>query len=297
MFNVECEDFIRVRTDLILESSEIAEPEEEYMSGIRIEEKNIKEKDIKITDVQIISDTAAKRLGKQKGRYITIEAASLIDSNEESYHINVSEELKKAIISMLSMHNNIRHILVAGLGNHDAMPDALGPVTVSNLRITRNIDEDAEYIISAIVPNVMAKTGMESAEVLQGIVAMTHPDLVIVIDALAARRMERLGRTIQITDTGIAPGSGVMNRRKKVNKEVLGVPVIAIGVPTVIDAGTIVYDAISKISSDEDAKELKKYIDDYSENMYVTPKDIDDYIKRVSYTLSEAINGMSGIKK
>ena len=297
MFNVECEDFIRVRTDLILESSEIAEPEEEYMSGIRIEEKNIKEKDIKITDVQIISDTAAKRLGKQKGRYITIEAASLIDSNEESYHINVSEELKKAIISMLSMHNNIRHILVAGLGNHDAMPDALGPVTVSNLRITRNIDEDAEYIISAIVPNVMAKTGMESAEVLQGIVAMTHPDLVIVIDALAARRMERLGRTIQITDTGIAPGSGVMNRRKKVNKEVLGVPVIAIGVPTVIDAGTIVYDVISKISNDEDAKELKKYIDDYSENMYVTPKDIDDYIKRVSYTLSEAINGMSGIKK
>ena len=297
MFNVECEDFIRVRTDLILESSEIAEPEEEYMSGIRIEEKNIKEKDIKITDVQIISDTAAKRLGKQKGRYITIEAASLIDSNEESYHINVSEELKKAIISMLSMHNNIRHILVAGLGNHDAMPDALGPVTVSNLRITRNIDEDAEYIISAIVPNVMAKTGMESAEVLQGIVAMTHPDLVIVIDALAARRMERLGRTIQITDTGIAPGSGVMNRRKKVNKEVLGVPVIAIGVPTVIDAGTIVYDVISKISSDEDAKELKKYIDDYSENMYVTPKDLDDYIKRVSYTLSEAINGMSGIKK
>lgn len=126
---------------------------------------------------------------------------------------------------------------------------------------------------------------------------MTHPDLVIVIDALAARRMERLGRTIQITDTGIAPGSGVMNRRKKVNKEVLGVPVIAIGVPTVIDAGTIVYDVISKISSDEDAKELKKYIDDYSENMYVTPKDIDDYIKRVSYTLSEAINGMSGIKK
>ncbi len=297
MINVECEDFIRVRTDLILESSEIAEPEKEYMSGIKIEEKNLKEKDIKITDVQIISDTAAKRLGKQKGRYITIEAASLIDSNEESYHINVSEELKKAIISMLSMHNNIRHILVAGLGNHDAMPDALGPVTVSNLRITRNIDEDAEYIISAIVPNVMAKTGMESAEVLQGIVAMTHPDLVIVIDALAARRMERLGRTIQITDTGIEPGSGVMNRRKKVNKEVLGVPVIAIGVPTVIDAGTIVYDAISKISSDEDAKELKKYIDDYSENMYVTPKDIDDYIKRVSYTLSEAINGMSGIKK
>lgn len=297
MINVECEDFIRLRTDLILESSEIAEPEKEYMSGIKIEEKNLKEKDIKITDVQIISDTAAKRLGKQKGRYITIEAASLIDSNEESYHINVSEELKKAIISMLSMHNNIRHILVAGLGNHDAMPDALGPVTVSNLRITRNIDEDAEYIISAIVPNVMAKTGMESAEVLQGIVAMTHPDLVIVIDALAARRMERLGRTIQITDTGIAPGSGVMNRRKKVNKEVLGVPVIAIGVPTVIDAGTIVYDVISKISSDEDAKELKKYIDDYSENMYVTPKDIEDYIKRVSYTLSEAINGMSGIKK
>ena len=297
MINVECEDFIRVRTDLILESSEIAEPEKEYMSGIKIEEKNLKEKDIKITDVQIISDTAAKRLGKQKGRYITIEAASLMDSNEESYHINVSEELKKAIISMLSMHNNIRHILVAGLGNHDAMPDALGPVTVSNLRITRNIDEDAEYIISAIVPNVMAKTGMESAEVLQGIVAMTHPDLVIGIDALAARRMERLGRTIQITDTGIEPGSGVMNRRKKVNKEVLGVPVIAIGVPTVIDAGTIVYDAISKISSDEDAKELKKYIDDYSENMYVTPKDIDDYIKRVSYTLSEAINGMSGIKK
>ena len=154
-----------------------------------------------------------------------------------------------------------RSILVVGLGNRDVTADSLGPCTIDNLFITRHIIREygrqayrASKIhqISALVPGVMAKTGMETAEIIKGVIKETTPDIVIVIDALAARSTRRLNRTVQITDTGIHPGSGVGNHRNALTQESLGVPVIAIGIPMVVDAGTIVSDALEKLSEEYD---------------------------------------------
>lgn len=221
--------------------------------------------------------------------------------------ITNKNDIKKNIINENSINKSKVKILVAGLGNREATPDALGPMVVSNLKVTRHIEElgvnggksyyDGEYTLSAIAPDVMAKTGMETLEIIKGIVKITTPDIVLVVDSLAARDIKRLGKTIQITDTGIAPGSGVMNKRKEINEDVLGIPVIAIGVPMVIDAVTIVYDTMRRISDDEDAKVIEELVSDYMESMYVTPKDIDEYVKRISYTISEAINSLLSHKK
>ncbi len=191
-----------------------------------------------------------------------------------------------------------------GLGNRDVTADSLGPCTVDNLFITRHIIREygrqayrASKIhqISALVPGVMAKTGMETAEIIKGVIKETTPDIVIVIDALAARSTKRLNRTVQITDTGIHPGSGVGNHRNALTKESLGVPVIAIGIPMVVDAGTIVQDALEKLSEEFDGGKasldyFRNSADTQLHNMYVTAKNIDETTKRLSFTLSEAIN-------
>ena len=168
----------------------------------------------------------------------------------------------------------------------EATPDSLGPKSVSNLMITRHIrnKENSDLaLISAISPGVMAQTGMETSEIISGIVNRTKPDMIIVIDSLAARKLSRLTTTIQISNTGIEPGSGVGNNRKAINKANIGIPVVAIGVPTVVDVSTLVSDL------DTNLKDKDKESDVYK-GMYVTSKDIDSLIKRISYTLSEAIN-------
>lgn len=312
------------RTDLALEARELVkDSSSDFGEGIIVKEKSIENVNISITDITITNDTVAKSLGKRVGEYITIEAPELI-YNEDEYHNKVSKELKKCMTDIInskfesykssSEPNNLStrkksdkiKILIAGLGNRDATPDALGPMVVSNIRVTRHIEElgvkadelflNEDYIFSAIAPDVMAKTGMETVEIIKGIVERTLPDIVVVVDSLAARDTKRLGRTIQITDTGIAPGSGVMNKRKEINEEVLKVPVIAVGVPMVIDAVTIVYDTIKKISDEEETEILEEALNEYVESMYVTPKDIDECVKRISYTISEAINSMSSHK-
>ena len=196
-------------------------------------------------------------------------------------------------------------VLVVGLGNREVTADALGPQVVDNLFITRHIVKEygsAAYnkkrmnLISSIEPGVMAKTGMETAEIIKGVVQETQPDLLIVIDALAARSTRRLNRTIQITNTGIQPGSGVGNHRNALTRDSLGVPVIAIGVPTVVDAATIVGDALERIMDGEQDFDRVKYMGQHRtafvelNNMYMTGKDIDAVVKRVSYTVSEGIN-------
>lgn len=202
------------------------------------------------------------------------------------------------------MEEGIR-VLVVGLGNREVTADALGPRVLDNLCITRHImrtygkaayENDAVNEISSIEPGVMARTGMETAEIIKGVVTETKPDVLIVVDALAARSTRRLNRTIQITNTGIQPGSGVGNHRNALTQESLGLPVIAIGVPTVVDAATIVGDALEKLVGDkkelDDWKRKERYCLAFAElnNMYMTGKDIDAMVKRVSYTLSEGIN-------
>ncbi|MBQ8814621.1 MAG: GPR endopeptidase [Lachnospiraceae bacterium] len=204
---------------------------------------------------------------------------------------------------------NSSAILTVGLGNRAVTSDSLGPRVVDELWITGHIEE-ASPRISGIIPGVMAQTGMESAQIVRGIVAETRPQLVIAIDALAARSVSRLGTTIQLTDTGIQPGSGVGNHRHSLTKESLGVPVIAIGVPTVVSAAAIVYDTAQSLSEvlrqSAQMKEAADWIDDQSPSeryqlirelvepslgqMMVTPKDIDERVSQLSHTIAEGMN-------
>lgn len=294
----------KIRTDLALEATEsVKKRDASGMRGIEIEEYDVLE-DVHITKVGITSKNAAKAMGKPAGNYITLEAAAL-EEYDDDYHSSISAELAKLIKSILPDNDREKAILVVGLGNRDVTADALGPETVDNLYVTRHIikkygrkayNTPLVNEISALIPGVMAKTGMETSEIIKGVIRETCPDIVIVIDALAARSVRRLNRTVQISDTGIHPGSGVGNHRNALTKETLGIPVIAIGIPMVVDAGTIVCDALEKISDGHEAvKASLEYFrntntENQLNNMYVTTKNIDETTKRLSFTLSEAIN-------
>lgn len=257
-------------------------------------------------------------MGKPVGTYITMEAPNMAVPDEE-YHREVSKELAEFIKGMVPEKKESYQVLVVGLGNRQVTPDALGPYVVDNLNITRHIfkeygryamGDDEMEIVSAIVPGVMGQTGMETVEIIRGVVAETKPDFVVAIDALAARNSRRLNRTVQIADTGINPGSGVGNHRNGITKDTVGIPVIAIGVPTVVDAATIVNDTMENLlqalessealkgvglvmqgySAAEKYELVKELISPHLNGMFVTPKDIDDTVKRISYTISEALN-------
>ena len=281
----------QIRTDLALEARESIEENEGEIRGVRYEEQYDAKRDITVTRVMIDTKNGAKAMGKPIGTYVTMEVPRMQEPDED-YHREISECFAKQLRSLIPHVDKEQSILVVGLGNRDVTADALGPHVVDNLFITRHVVKEygkaaynAEklHLISSIEPGVMAKTGMETAEIVKGVVEQTAPNSLIVIDALAARSTRRLNRTIQITDTGIQPGSGVGNHRNALTRESLGIPVIAIGVPTVVDAATIVGDALEK---------LGEYPKTFAElgNMYVTSKDIDAVIKRLGYTISEGIN-------
>lgn len=276
---------MKVRTDLALEERESFDGSGVEIHGVEVEESCDEERDVRLTRVKIVSERGAREMGKSRGTYLTLEAPGLA-SPDEDYHREVSEVIADLLRELTGTAESV---LVAGLGNRDVTPDALGPQAVSNLMITRHLIReygremmgmDGCCVVSGIVPGVMAQTGMETSEVLQGIIEETRPDLLIVIDALAARSTRRLGRTVQITDTGIQPGSGVGNHRGSLTKESLGIPVIAIGVPTVVEAAAIVYDAQGN------CEKMPPHLN----GMFVTPKNIDEMIKQLSFTLSEALN-------
>lgn len=235
---------------------------------------------------------------------MTMEAPAMVEPDDD-YHREISEALAEELLKMLPQEQEELAVLIVGLGNREVTADALGPQVVDNLLITRHVVRaygKAAYnctrmnLVSSIEPGVMAKTGMETAEIIGGVVKETEPDVLIAVDALAARSIKRLNRTIQITNTGIQPGSGVGNHRNALTKETLGVPVIAIGIPTVVDAATIVGDALEKLMNGEKEFDAVKYMGQHRmafaelNNMYMTGKDIDSVIKRVSYTVSEGIN-------
>ena len=276
----------QIRTDLAMEARERFEEDVE-LRGVAIEEDYDEKRDIRVTTVRIESENGAKAMGKPIGTYITLEAPKLSDPDED-YHREVSETLAEYLKELLGTGQE-RSVLVVGLGNRDVTPDALGPEVVNNLRITRHVvreygraafAKEKLHMVSGIVPGVMAQTGMETLEIVRGVAEETRPDVIVAIDALAARSSKRLNRTIQISDAGIHPGSGVGNHRHSLTKETTGVPVIAIGVPTVVDAATIVYDAT------RDRNAVLPGLN----SMFVTPKDIDETIKRLSFTISEALN-------
>lgn len=294
----------QVRTDLALEARESISEADSELRGVRVEEYYEEKEDIQVTKVMIDTKNAAKTMGKPIGTYVTMEAPALVEPDED-YHREISECMAKELLGMIPNSDKEQSILVVGLGNREVTADALGPQVVDNLFVTRHVIKaygKAAYscskinMISSIEPGVMAKTGMETAEIVKGVIHETTPDVLIVVDALAARSTKRLNRTIQITNTGIQPGSGVGNHRNALTEESLGIPVIAIGVPTVVDAATIVGDALEKLLCDDKDFDSVKYMGQHRltfaelNNMYMTGKDIDAVIKRVSFTVSEGIN-------
>ena len=294
---------VQIRTDLALEARESVSEKEEHLHGVQVEEEYKEESEIRITRVTIGSKNGARLLGKAMGTYVTLEAPNMAHPDED-YHEEYARELADQIKSLLPKKKEQLSILIVGLGNREVTADSLGPRVVDNLTITRHMVMEfgnAAYegrklpLTSSLVPGVMAKTGMESQEIISGVVAQTHPDLVLVIDALAARSIKRLNRTIQISNAGINPGSGVGNYRSAIQEENLGVPVIALGVPTVVDAATIVQDAVFKDCGmeDQDFLDRKEKITgamDELYNMYVTGKDVDYEIRQISHIICNAIH-------
>lgn len=307
----------QIRTDLALETQEKMQEDKVELKGVQYSEEEV-DKNLVISTVMIETENGAKTMGKPKGTYITIEAGNM-DEEDEDYHREISAQLARVIRRLVPVKKEELSVLVVGLGNRAVTPDSLGPRVVDNLYITRHIlNEYGRYAfgkegvnrISSIVPGVMAQTGMESMEIVAAVVKETRPDFVIAVDALAARNTKRLNRTIQVTDTGINPGSGVGNHRHGLNEKSLGVPVIAIGIPTVVDAATIVNDTmstlLSALSQNEEWKKIGNSLKELNDVekyelirellspglniMFVTPKDIDESVKRLSFTISEGIN-------
>lgn len=289
-----------IRTDLALEARESFPEDNVEIKGVILKEEKAGEKGITVTVLEIKNEEAAEVMGKPVGTYITIEAGDL--EEEEA----LAKEIQKYLKQLMGDTKN-KSILVAGLGNREVTPDALGPMVVDELFATRHLirefgetfkKRNQMEMLSAIAPGVMAQTGMESREILEGVAASTRPDWIVVVDALAARSIYRLNRTIQITDTGISPGSGVGNNRNALNEQSLGTKVIAIGVPTVVDASTIVEDrmreALAKqnFSMEEIDAFLRQVNEGAMHNMFVTPKDVDEAVERISAIISRAVNAM-----
>lgn len=322
-----------IRTDLALETQEKIQKDEGELKGVDFYQED-RGNGITVSTLIILTENAAKNMGRPRGHYITIEAPEMVE-DDESGHREISLELADILRDLIikKLEKTGKHvqtekkrqkkaseddsgleklsILLVGLGNREVTPDALGPRVIDNMFITRHIiKEFGKYAfgdekiskISGIVPGVMAQTGMECLEIVRGVVKETGPDVVITVDALAARNAKRLGRTIQLTDTGITPGSGVGNHRNALNEKSVGVPVISLGVPTVVDAATIVSDAMSSLVEamsisnierldEKERQELaRELLSPQLNGMFVTPKDIDDSIKRLSFLISEGIN-------
>lgn len=291
----------RIRTDLALESQEKIKRDHIEISGVSVQEEYDSEKEIRTTRVVIENEHGARMMEKPIGTYLTIEAPNLAIP-DEGYHREVSEVIASHLRQLLPRGKD-KSFLVIGLGNEEITPDALGPLAVRNLRITRHVVKeygqagmgmDSYQSVSALIPGVMAQTGMETLEIIKGVFEETRPDAVIAIDALAARSTRRLNCTIQMTDAGISPGSGVGNHRRGINEQTLGVPVIGIGVPTVVDAATIVHDAMEHLLESLEEAEIGEFMAELLtpslRSMFVTPKDVDETVKRLSFTISEALN-------
>lgn len=304
------------RTDLALERRDLykkANNIEEEIDGIETEEENIEDK-IHLSRVKVTNKQGEDAIGKPIGNYITIDIKNLKTSNEDDIQ-KASEVVTKELKNLIDKHiDNKSPVLVVGLGNLYVTPDALGPKVVNEIDITRHLIEYMPEVldegtrpVSAIAPGVLGTTGIETQEILKGIVDNIKPSLIIIIDALASRSIERISSSIQLADTGIVPGAGVGNARKELTEEKLGVPVIAIGIPTVVEAATIAADSltlfIKKVQEqaqsndflnqlqEEDKYEMIKEVlspNDY--NFIVTPKEIDELIENMKDIVARGIN-------
>jgi spore protease len=311
-----------VRSDLALDGHEmfreqaVRENAEDRGQPPGVDIENAGDDGIKITRVRIVSPQGEDAIGKPMGNYITIEIPGLRE-NDQTLFENASKELAKELVPILKL-NEKSTILVVGLGNWNVTPDSLGPKVVSSMMVTRHL---VQYVpeeidrgirpVCAVAPGVLGITGIETGEIIRGIVDRIRPDIIIAVDALASRKMERVNTTIQIADTGISPGSGVGNKRMELSRKTLGVPVIAIGVPTVVDAATLANDVmdlildsmikqapqgkdfyrmLGSIDREEKYAMIQKVLRPYVGDLIVTPKEIDSVVERIAKVIANGLN-------
>lgn len=279
-----------IRTDLAAEGSPMPDSS---LRGVNYEEENVSS--FTVARLHIKNEEGAKEIGKPIGHYVTVgfpDRENFTDEKTDELIRVVSDEVKKLAESMCP--RGIESLLVAGLGNRKITSDALGPICTDNLNITRHLNyqgEGKKYFpeVSAISPGVLAQTGIETVELIRGAAENCRPSIVIVIDALASRSVGRLASTVQLSDTGIAPGSGIGNHRKKINSETIGFPVMAIGVPTVVDSATLVLDALERAGIEDYPDALIPILEEGS-NFFVTLKDSDLAVSELSRIIFEALN-------
>ncbi|MBB6675768.1 GPR endopeptidase [Cohnella lubricantis] len=305
------------RTDLALEAREMAGPADSPIPGVWQEMD--KEGGITVTRMHIQSPEGAQAIGKMQGHYVTLDVPELRrgDTDLQDRVATTFAREFEAFLKRLGVGPSAS-ILVVGLGNWNVTPDALGPIVVENMMVTRQYFElmpdqvsPGYRPVSAVAPGVLGTTGIESSDIVQGIVSQAKPDLVIAVDALAARSLERVNTTIQIADTGIHPGSGIGNKRKGLTQDILGVPCIAIGVPTVLYASTIVnntmdmmFDHMKKhtantdplfgvfgsMAENERLGLVKEVLEPLGHNLLVTPKEIDKFIEDIANVVASGLN-------
>ncbi|HOJ78239.1 MAG TPA: GPR endopeptidase [Bacillota bacterium] len=297
-----------IHTDLALESRELAmqrgagkEPD-----GVKTETQQMG--DTVITRVIIETEEAGRSVGKVPGNYVTLEAPGLRSRDrdkQEEIALLVAKEIENFIARLKIPDES--PCLVIGLGNWEATPDALGPKVVQHILVTRHLNhltppekKDGLRPVSAIAPGVLGTTGIETGEIVMGVVQRTRPGFIVVIDALASRSTTRVGSAIQIADAGIHPGSGLGNKRIGITPQTMGIPVIAIGVPTVVEAGTIIHDAVVEIVKRDpslvhpkavnERAIIERVLSPYMSSLIVTPKEIDVMIEDLSKVVSGALN-------
>ncbi len=287
-----------IRTDLAMEAREL------HPSLPGVTEETEEREGVSISRITLTTDDAAKRLEKRRGRYVTLDAPELTDRPLDLFE-RVSRTLADELTHLMEGLGPCENVLVVGLGNRAITPDSLGPRVVESVYVTRHIKQylpDAlpgpVRAVSAVAPGVLGVTGVETMEIVRGVVEHCRPDLVIAVDSLASRRAARISTTVQLTDTGISPGAGVGNNRTGLDRETLGVPVIAIGVPLVVFATTISQDTISLIADEtglhndeERLKELAaKVIAEHIGELIVTPKEIDSIVADMTRIVADGIN-------
>ncbi|MFD1953388.1 GPR endopeptidase [Paenibacillus thailandensis] len=307
-----------VQIDLALEAKELAESGTgSPIPGVTSEVSE--ENGIKVTQLHVQTEEGSRAINKIQGHYVTLEVPGLRNQDTELQD-RVATTFAKYFETFLQRVGIGRtaKVLIVGLGNWNVTPDALGPIVVENVMVTRHFFElmpdqvaPGYRAVSAVAPGVLGTTGIESSEIVQGIVERTHPDVIIAIDALASRTLDRVNTTIQIADTGIHPGSGIGNKRRGLTQEVLGIPVIAIGVPTVVYASTIVNSTIelmrrhfesvngdtnqilgliNQMNEQERLQLVKEVLNPIGHDLLVTPKEIDQFIEDIGNIIASGLN-------
>lgn len=242
-----------------------------------------------VHEVRILSEDAAREIGKPQGRYLTLELDALIRREEDAFP-RACKALSTLLRELLP-HPNDGPVLIAGLGNRMITPDAIGPQTADHVIATRHLVAQSPAVfadwrpVSALAPGVLGQTGVETGEVICGVLDRVRPAAVIAVDALAAGRLSRLLHTVQLADTGITPGAGVGNARAALNEETLGVPVIAVGVPTVVDGATLAHEISSQLG-----QPACEALDDLSQPVMITTRDIDREVADISRMIGYAVN-------